>query len=356
MQLILEIGCNVFFIIPEFIKRNRNKIKEREKILKENTKINYNYTAPKKVEFKGIVYLIIYLIVYCISLYIRRIYSAIYKGQVFIINGEGTKSLKIVYLVILYKLFENNEFYRHQYLSMIIIILMGIVRFIMNIKKYNWEFIFPNTLIAIFMSFLSPLFDMLLFFMMKYYMKYKYYSPYFICFMLGIVFGILESLTLIIFRYIDYEENEVCKILSKETFISGNKTIFILIIYSINQAFYVLVETVTINNFTVFHLMLLFAFGRIVQNLIDFSNYNIYEHIIIISTSLIEIISILVFVELIILNFCGCNYNIKKNIIFRADEEIGLLGEVDDDSSNDDNTINEDSLIKEDNKDDNSVY
>ena len=98
MQLILEIGCNVFFIIPECIKRNRNKIKEREKILKENTKINYNYTAPKKFEFKGIVYFIIYLMIYCISLYIRRIYSAIYKGQVFIINGEGTKSLKIVYL------------------------------------------------------------------------------------------------------------------------------------------------------------------------------------------------------------------------------------------------------------------
>ena len=96
-----------------------------------------------------------------------------------------------------------------------------------------------------------------------------------------------------------------------------------------------LVEIVTINIFTVFHLILLYPFGRIVQNLIDFSNYNIYEHITIISTSFIEIISILVFVELIILNFCGCNYNIKKNIIFRAEEEINNLDNFYDD--NDDN-------------------
>ena len=224
LERLLDMGCCVFFIIPEYIKRKRNKIKERKISEKEQDKINYNYTPPKTIGCKRIIFLITYIMFYCIFLYVIFICLSIFKEQTFIISGEGTKSLKIVYLMVLYKLFEKSEFYRHQYSSMIVIILMSIIRFIMNIHKYNWEFIFSDILISIFMAFLSPLLDMVLLFMMKYYMKYYYYSPYLICFILGIVFLIIESLALIIFQYIDCGETEFCKILSEKTVITNYLT------------------------------------------------------------------------------------------------------------------------------------
>ena len=44
---------------------------------------------------------------------------------------------------------------------------------------------------------------------------------------------------------------------------------------------------------------------------------------------------------MIILNFCGLNFNIKNNIIFRAEDEINKLGKI---SDYDESAIREESL------------
>ena len=87
---------------------------------------------------------------------------------------------------------------------------------------------------------------------------------------------------------------------------------------------------VLINNFSVFHYFLFVSLERLIEAIFSFSDYVIFEQIIIIVTFFIEIFAMLVFLEIIILTFCGFNYNIKNNIIFRAENEIGRLKEEDD--------------------------
>ena len=51
--------------------------------------------------------------------------------------------------------------------------------------------------------------------------------------------------------------------------------------------------------------------------------------------------AILVFVEIIELNFCGLNTNLKKNIIDRGINEINLIYDISDNSTNEnDNSYN----------------
>ena len=54
-------------------------------------------------------------------------------------------------------------------------------------------------------------------------------------------------------------------------------------------------------------------------------NYSIGELITIIITFLIEIFSIFIFLEIIELNFCNLNFNIKRNIIIRSNRDINLI-------------------------------
>ena len=86
------------------------------------------------------------------------------------------------------------------------------------------------------------------------------------------------------------------------------------------------IEIKFINTFTVFHIIILTIFKVLISNVIKIiSYYNPYELIIIIVTTSFEIFGIFVFIEIIELNFCGLNLNLKMNIMNRAKSEINLL-------------------------------
>ena len=54
-------------------------------------------------------------------------------------------------------------------------------------------------------------------------------------------------------------------------------------------------------------------------------HFNTIDLIVNLVTYSVEIFAVLVFIETIELNFCGLNMNLKKNIIFRADNELYLI-------------------------------
>ena len=75
----------------------------------------------------------------------------------------------------------------------------------------------------------------------------------------------------------------------------------------------------------------------LIANKILYENKNILiKHIIDISEDLISLIGFIIFLELIELNFCGMNYNLRKSIIARSIID-----------SNTDITIDDSGLIKE---------
>ena len=78
-----------------------------------------------------------------------------------------------------------------------------------------------------------------------------------------------------------------------------------------------------INDFTVFHILLFYSIDIFVNDIISyFSKYNNLVLIISIVPFIIEIFLLSIFLEIIELNFCGLNFNLKKNIIIRSKVEI----------------------------------
>ena len=82
-------------------------------------------------------------------------------------------------------------------------------------------------------------------------MKYKYYSPLFLCFMIGAVFNVISLILLIYCNSIDFTISYICDKLDIDT-----KIIFLFILDSILNGFIVLLQGLIINDYTVFHLML----------------------------------------------------------------------------------------------------
>ena len=148
------------------------------------------------------------------------------KEKAPLMNDEGISSFEIFYFLLLSLIIDKTEFYRHQYIPLLIMILMGIIRFIVNIKKINYEFIFPEDLFFLFFGLIIPLIESVLFFSTQKYMKYKFYSPFFIYFLIGIINSVLALIIYIIYMNADCGDNDICLILSKESIIEKKVLLF----------------------------------------------------------------------------------------------------------------------------------
>ena len=163
-------------------------------------------------------------------------------------------------------------------------------------------------------------------------MEYKYYSSYFICFLVGLV-NIIISIILIIFviqvRYLK---------LIMENIQALSIFIFIFIFKSILKAVDFFLKVLTINYFSLFHIIIFVSFDDFINNMFRiFSGGDNYENsiyldiisiIIIIIAFSFEMFAIFVFVEIIELNFCGLSLNLKQNIIDRANRESTLIFQI----------------------------
>ena len=98
-----------------------------------------------------------------------------------------------------------------------------------------------------------------------------------------------------------------------------------------------------INDYTIYHIYIPFLLRFFIKNIIK--NFIIYEKIILISSFLIELIMILVFLEVIEINCCGLNKNLKKNIESRGIIDSSLAIENDDDDEIDDEKNDENNEI-----------
>ena len=110
----------------------------------------------------------------------------------------------------------------------------------------------------------------------------------------------------------------------------------------------------TIYNFSPFHLILIVTFGEIINCIFKLiSEYNNYNLILYVISYSFEILGVLVFIETIELNFCGLNKNLKKNIMFRAGNEIDSIYKIE---NEDDGEGIDDDIKEDENENDNTVY
>ena len=329
--LIITHSSLIFFIIIECrVRKLFNKKETNENELKDGKRkgkeLKLIYNKSKKVNIKeplNLILMILLELIYDTSL---LAYQKKEEEQSELVIAEIYKFMDILFLLIFFRVFHKILFYKHQYISLIIIILTGLARFFRVFENFFHEEGKEFGIITLGFIILLPLIDSVKIYIIQKYMKYNYYSPYFILFLIGVTYLIVSLIILIIFKNINCS-TEICKSLS-EINIESNKVVnyILIILYSLFYGLEHFIKFYTMYTFSAFHYILISTFGEIIQfGYKMILNFDTTDLIVNLVTYSVEIFAVLVFIETIELNFCGLNMNLKKNIIFRADNELYLI-------------------------------
>ena len=240
------------------------------------------------------------------------------------------------------------KLYRHHYTSIIIITIFGIAHnfvygnFKIQILKENYKG-------YIIYFFIEGTFN-ILYVIYKFFMIKKSIKSYEILFFQGLIELILGIIALSITTKFCPEFDSFFIFFND---INGKEIFRFVSLIFINFLTFLIIFII-IDIFTAFHIFLLNIISEIIICLADGIFTSDFEYIIIIYTIflIISIFMVLVFIEIIHLNFCGLSYMTKKNIEERARLDTMLID--DNDIYNDDNNDeNKENIIK--NNDDESI-
>jgi drug/metabolite transporter (DMT)-like permease len=209
---------------------------------------------------------------------------------------------------IFYFLFFKVKLYRHHYLSIILILLIGLI---IDLGTGNLQNEIVNNTFHLLMKYLKEILFALYNVLAKYIMEKKYISVYEFSFYIGLNLLILLSIVLTFdyycFRMSYYDEY----------FNKFNITELFVILGVILTQFGINITTLfTVKNNSPCHVFIIFVFGHLAYY-INFDNFSI----LIIICLIIILFLALIFNEIIEINLCGMSDNTKKNIAIRAGKE-----------------------------------
>ena len=353
LRRISAYGLLVFLIIPEYIIRkkyinNNDKKKEREALANMdnlmNKKIDFLFNPTEQMTLNNFLILIcglVFIYVYKVGF---DIYYEYYNERIKLDSTEYECSMEIIYLIIIFKIANKTIFYKHQYLSLFVLSIIELTRYVINLVVLEKiEFDFTKDFYSFFPLIFFSFFESGQYYLINKFMKYKYFSPLSVAFLIGCIFVFFSIIMLIIFLNVTCLDPKICPALTELPNIFLHSYIFLLI----RGILYTGIITVTfliIKEFSVFHLFPYTSLDEFISHIFFLSkNFEIFRFIMIIIAFPIEIFSIFVFTEIIELNFCGLNKNLKKNIINRADNEAYSI--YDDMTSEEDEGENHDTRL-----------
>ena len=254
------------------------------------------------------------------------------------INGN-TWIFNIIFLNVFTSMLSKNKLYKHQYLSSGIMVLCGIGINIVNLYPMELKYV-PLFILAMIIEIIYTLAITLA----KYGMDYKFCSPFEITFYEGFFALIFNIIFLIIstnkplaedfnyhnlFTISEYKGKEYLDNFYAYFEKFNLIEISLFIVSMLGRLFFNLFSHITIKYFTSSHVFLILIMGEISS--LDFRNKNKDEKFIVsIIIFIIEFLMILIFCEIIELNFFGLEKNTRKNI-----EERAKLENYEDDYEND---------------------
>ena len=300
---------SIFAFILLIIYKIHNKRKNENKlqliiIKKQKSTIN------KKEKF-------LWILLSSIIDFIAYVLSYLFRNGINI--NLTTWSFDIIFLALFSNLILKEKLYKHHYLSIIIIMILNVLSNI-NTEKFSAEN-FKSNYINIIMIIISQILFELSYVLYKYYMIKKYIITYEIMFYEGIIELILYIITLIIttiyFKNIDNFWDYYNNLDTKE--------ILIFISLTIVQFIYNLSGFIVIDKFSPFYVLLLYMTAELIKYIFYFDIDYLRESIISIIITIICLLMILIFVEIIQLNFFGLSYMTKKNIEIRSQIDSKLV-------------------------------
>ena len=327
--LLIYIGMALCFI-PELILKKKSQNKNETEIteINDNRKMKgyieniYNDLSDKieKRDYIHIIFIsLVLILIDFIKIFLRK------KEKC---DDAQYYFTELPFLLIISIYFYNINFYKHQYLSIIILTFSGFIQYIIKILYYYKPTSnFIDIIIDFFLQIIIGLGEAIYFSYVKSLIQFKFCSPYKVCYIFGIINGII--ILIIYFIVSEFKcsgESLLCSVKYKgdyyfdniyAVFTSYNIGQFILcFLLSICFCSIKIIFNLIINYYSVCHIFLFLQNKGIADSIgleID-NNINSTFQLIIQISCTINLFFIFVFLEMIELNFCGLNENIKKNI------------------------------------------
>ena len=321
----------ILAIIPHIYLKHKSK-NDLNKIDEVILFKNSMYNNHKKSILSKRQLSIIIIILCCILDYIQKILTFLYSQ--YIINNLWIFDIIFLGLFSLYIL--KIKLYSHQYLSCLIMIIFGIILNAIDVE-YNVELIYQLLL-----SFLIEICYNLAVVLAKYAMDNIFLTPYEISFYEGIFAFVVNTLFLSISTNVELVDPPLLIKLMKSCQYNGktyldnfyayweefkNIEILCFIFEMIGRSIFNIFGHIIAKDFTPSHVIFLLMLGELFLSFKDFVTKKIASIFII----LVELFMLLIFTEIIELNFCNLNYNTKRNIRKR-EEKITEMDEKSDDS------------------------
>ena len=316
----------LFALMPFLILKKRSKKIKSEEIEKTNNfVIEYIYTNIDENIKDKYKYILLSAIVYFIQ---AILFIFTFKIQ------SNTWSLYILITPIFYYLFFKIKLYRHHYLCIVLILLIGLI---IDISLENIQYDLSKNLLLFFITLIREILFSFHNVFVKYIMEKKFVSVYEYTFYNGLIHftltGIFALFDHFFFKLYNYEE-----------YFNNFNTIELLVLIGILITQFILNLSLlfTIKNNTPCHAFILYVFGRFAYY-INSSKYYKLVIIVVIIGLLFMLLFSLIFNEIMEINIWGLSYNTRKNIAKRAECE-GLS--VEESEIEDDNDEAEKSAIE----------
>ena len=352
-NIINPISCFFFknfteslMIIPGIILKKKTSLKQtslkptskpRKSQLLENINELIAIQNPKHFNIKDKIYFIIFVIlsilldagflVYVLFLY-KKFFNLIIDKYYF--------QFELIILFLISKLRYKFEFYKHQYISIIVITIFEVVNLVIQyFTGIEGEFFYD-----LFFNIGYAFFHSLMIIYIKELIENKYFSPYKVGYTFGLIKLVIGTIVLIIASFFQCEEDYCLLEYNKKKYFAHIFSIFTLsglmmLGFYLFRAILVMINYIIINDFSVLHSFLLIYCSEIIGIkliLLDI-NTNLYYFIYYIVVYLgLGIFFILLFLEVIELNICGLSFYVKSNIQSRAMKELLLFNDEGDDS------------------------
>ena len=238
--------------------------------------------------------------------------------------------IDIILITFFAHLILKAQIYRHQYLSIVFIVVSGLI---LNGIHSKFEGI---RIFDIIVNLFGDSIYSLMIILKRYSMVTLFCSAYEIVFYEGIFSLIFFIILLIIFT--NFELNDINELDDKRSYIYYNEKYYMdnffdyihllktnkeeILIFVITMLYYIpyyIFFNLTIKNNSVFHVLLILLAEE--DLLFEYDSSNVFMIFMNILLTIIILFMFMVFIEIIELNFCGFSNNLKRNISLRAETE-----------------------------------
>ena len=287
------------FIILKIRSKKVNKIYRGD--INDNN-LKYIYRNLKKEIIKGKAkYIILFGVIFFV------------ESLMFVLTFKIKTNSWIFYILLsslFYYLIFKVKLYKHHYISIILIIIIGLI---IDLVVGNLQNDISNNFLLLFLSFLRVILLSLNYVIIKYIMETKFCSIYEIGFYDGIINSILYSIFLIcdIYYFGIYDYGKY--------FNNFNSTeLIVLLGVMITQVVFGLCSLSTTKNNSPCHVFIIFVFGQLAY----YINFSLTNSVVVFICLIFILFLSLIFNEIIEINIWRLSYNTKSNIIKRANNEF----------------------------------